>query len=217
MRIRLPVTHLVSVLLFAALCAITAVWALQLLAPRAPIAPVGAVAQAQPPVDLAAAGGLFGGAPQPVQAAAAAPSNVQVAGVVAAGPRSVALLAVDGKPARAFALGETVGDGLRVRSVTADAVELDRGGQPVRLAAPPRASIDVLTRGAQAGPAAAGAPQTAPPAPPPPASSGLLRASPAFGVPPPPPSPAETVGAASPPMMSAPAAQSPVPQAATPP
>jgi general secretion pathway protein C len=151
MRIRLPVARIVSVLLFAALCAIVAGWALQLLAPRAPIAPAGAVAQAQPPTDLAAAGQLFGGAPRPADTVAAGPSNIQVTGVLAAGPRGVALLAIDGRPAKPFAVGEAVLEGTTVRAVSADAVELERAGRPLRLAAPARGSLEVLTSGPQRG------------------------------------------------------------------
>ncbi|MFN8841696.1 MAG: type II secretion system protein N, partial [Burkholderiales bacterium] len=164
MRLRLPVVPIVSVLLFAVLCAIVAGWALQLLAPRAPIAPGGAVAQAQAPADLSAAGRLFGGVPRRLDAVAEAPANIQVAGVLAAGPRGVALLAIDGRPAKPFAVGESVSDGMTVRSVTGDTVELERGGQSLRLAAPARASLAVLTSGPQR-PTAGAAPgqPTAPP------------------------------------------------------
>jgi general secretion pathway protein C len=147
MRIRLPVARLASVLLFAALCAIVAGWALQLFAPRAPIAPGGAVAQAQPPVDVRQAGQLFGGAPKPAGAVAAAPSNIQVTGVLAAGDRGVALLVIDGKPAQPFQVGEAVADGMKLVSVTGDAVGLDQRGQAVSLPAPARGSIAVLTSG----------------------------------------------------------------------
>jgi general secretion pathway protein C len=163
MRIRLPVARLASVLLFAALCAIAAGWALQLLAPRAPVAPGGAVAQAQAPSDLRLAGQLFGGIPATSSiAAASAPSNIQVTGVVAAGSRGIALLAIDGKPAKAFQVGESVSDGLKLVSVSGDSVELDRSGTALTLPAPPRGSIAVLTAGPQrsAGP---GAPPSGPP------------------------------------------------------
>ena len=78
MRLRLPVARIVSVLLFAALCAIVAGWALQLLAPRPPIAPAGAVAGSQVPSDLSTTGRLFGAAPSSApsgEQVAAAPSN----------------------------------------------------------------------------------------------------------------------------------------------
>jgi len=150
MRIRVPVAKLTAVALFAALCAIVAAWALVLLAPRAPVAPSGAVAQAQPPVDLSRAAQLFGGVPQPASAALSpvVPSNIQVTGVLAAGARGVALLAVDGKPARPFAIGESVADGLSLASVSGDTVELRRSGELVKLPAPVRASTDTLNSGA---------------------------------------------------------------------
>jgi general secretion pathway protein C len=172
MRIRLPVARLASVLLFAALCAIVAGWALQLLAPRAPIAPGGAVAQAQAPSDLRLAGQLFGGAPASSSAAAAdTPSNIQVTGVLAAGARGIALLAIDGKPAKAFQVGEPVAEGLKLVAVSGDTVELDRSGTALKLPAPPRGSVAVLTSGPQRG---AGAAAPAPGLPPVPASLGPL-------------------------------------------
>jgi general secretion pathway protein C len=157
MRIRLPVARLASVLLFAGLCAIVAGWALQLLAPKAPIAPGGAVAQTQAPVDLRQAGLLFGGAPSVADTAAPPPpSNIQVAGVLAAGPNGVALLAIDDKPARPFHVGERISEGLAVGSVSADTVELDRSGVSVKLPAPARGSLAVLTSGPQASAGTAG-------------------------------------------------------------
>lgn len=181
MRLRLPLARIVAVALFALLCAIVAGWALQLLAPRAPVAPSGAVAQAQPPADLGLASQLFGGAPvaggEP--AAAAAPSNIQVSGVLAAGERGVALLAIDGKPARPFAVGEPVSDGLAVRSVSASEVVLDRGGSPMRLPAPARSSVDVLTAGSQGGPGGSSSGSSAPPVRPlPPAGAAAAAAQP---------------------------------------
>jgi general secretion pathway protein C len=152
MRLRLPIARIASVLLFAALCAIVAGWALQLLAPRAPVAPAGAIAQVQGPPDLSAAGQLFGGVPRAADAQVqAAPSNIQVSGVLAAGARGVALLAIDGRPAKPFAVGEPVSDGMTVRAITGDTVELDRGagGPPMRLPAPARGSVAVLTSGPQ--------------------------------------------------------------------
>ena len=145
MRIRLPVARLVSVLLFAGLCGVIASWALELLKPQAPIAPASAIGQAQPPTNLGPAGSLFGATPQATTATAVqAPSNVQVAGVLAGGPNAVALLAVDGKPAKPFGIGETVAEGLKVTAIGADSVTLDRRGQAVKLPAPARSSLAVL-------------------------------------------------------------------------
>jgi general secretion pathway protein C len=177
MRIRLPVARLASVLLFAALCAIVAGWALQLLAPRSPIAPGGAVAQAQAPSDLRLAGQLFGGAPALSSVAAAeAPSNIQVTGVLAAGARGVALLAIDGKPAKPFQVGQPVAEGLKLVSVSGDMVELDRSGIALKLPAPPRGSVAVLTSGPQRGAGTGGAPSGTPAVP---ASLGPRSVAPA--------------------------------------
>jgi general secretion pathway protein C len=193
MRLRLPIARIASVLLFAALCAIVAVWALQLLAPRAPIAPAGAVATVQGPPDLSAAGQLFGGVPRAVDAQAqAAPSNIQVSGVLASGERGVALLAIDGRPSKPFAVGEPVSDGMTVRAITGDAVELDRGagGRPMRQPAPARGSIAVLTSGPQRSSGNANVPPVALPSPP---------AGAPVGLPPLPPRTLPPAGAAMPP------------------
>jgi general secretion pathway protein C len=200
MRIRLPVSRLLAVALFAALCAIVAGWALQLLAPRAPIAPAGPIAQGQPGLDVALASQLFGGAPRtPAAVQAAAPSNIQVTGVLAAGERGVALLAIDGRPAKPFAVGDTLDGGLKVVSVTVDGVGLARGDQPMRLPAPARGSIDVLTRGPQPGGSA-----QAPPVP---------QAAVPGGVQPPPPlrRPLPPAGAAALPQGSPPGGDGPPP------
>jgi general secretion pathway protein C len=225
MRLRLPVVPIVSVLLFAALCAIVAGWALQLLAPRAPIAPGGAVAQAQAPADLSAASQLFGGVPRPADAVADAPSNIQVAGVLAAGPRGVALLVIDGRPAKPFAVGEPVSDGMTVRSVTGDTVELERGGRPMRLAAPARPSLAVLTSGPQRTTGGAGAsavpsapPPGLPPLPPralPPAGAAATASDPVQ--PPPGQPPAGNFAPGPPPAMPQGAMQPVAPSAIAPP
>jgi general secretion pathway protein C len=145
MRIRLPVARLVSVGLFAALCGVIASWALELFSPKAPIAPASAIGQSQPPTNLGPAGSLFGATPQATTATVTqAPSNVQVAGVLAGGPNAVALLAVDGKPAKPFGIGETVADGLKVTAISADSVTLDRRGEAVKLPTPARSSLAVL-------------------------------------------------------------------------
>jgi general secretion pathway protein C len=205
MRLRLPLPKIATVALFAALCAIVAWWGLQLLAPRPPVAPGGAVAQAQPPVDLRAAGELFGGAPTAGPQVDAGPSNVQVAGVLVAGADGVALLAVDGRPAKPFAVGESVSEGLRVRAVTADSVELERGGRPMRLPAPRRPRTEVLVSG-PASPAA-GSPQASPPERPPLPPAGAAAAVPPARPPLPPagaaaaapPTPPGPLGAGAPP------------------
>ena len=202
MRLRFPLARLASLLLFAALCAICAAWGLQLFSPRSPIAPAGAIAQPAAASDLLQAGQLFGAPPAPSPSAAAAPSNVQVVGVIAAGPRGVALLSVDGQPAKPFRVGEKVAEGLTVSAVMPDSVALIRNGQPLTAQAPPRPSLDVLTSGPKSGidmpgssgtlpPGLSGGPG-APPPPPPMQSPGVLPPGvpiqpAAQPVPPPPP------------------------------
>ena len=164
MRLRLPLARLISVLLFAALCAICAAWALKLLGPRSPIAPSAPVAATPGGINLKAPAQLFGQAP-PVAARGAtnapvAPANVQVVGVLAAGPRGIALLAVDGRPAKPFSVGDTLVDGSVVKAVGTDSVKLERNGVVMSAPSPGRASLSVLT----SGPAAAPGPDGAPPA-----------------------------------------------------
>lgn len=176
----LPV-RIATVALAAALASIAAYWALQLLAPRPAIAPV-ASAETAGPIDPAPAARLFGGA-APARAAAPAPSNLQVLGVIASrGQRAAAILSVDGQPGRAFGVGSALPDQSRVAEVYADRVVLERDGARIDLPAPARGSTAVLTSGPRRGAAgdASGSaapgtpafPQTAAPAPPPPLSDG---------------------------------------------
>ena len=177
MRLRVPLAPLASVLLFAGLCAICAAWALALLAPRSPVTPAGTIAQSGAPVDLRQASGLFGAqATQEVSAAAVGPADIQVVGVMAAGSRGVALLAVNGRPAKPFAVGESVDAETTVAAVSADAVTLERRGQRVKAPAPKRPDLAVLTSGPATG---ATAPGTAPQAPP----NAVIGSLPAPGVP----------------------------------
>ena len=74
-----------------------------------------------------------------VQAAqAVVVSNIQVSGVFAAGRDSAAVLVVDGKPARAYLVGQEVAPGTSLESVRPDGVTLSgaSGKQDVRI--PPR-------------------------------------------------------------------------------
>lgn len=133
-----------SLLLFALLCAIVAYWAGLLLAPRAPLAPSGSLVDSRALPELRQAASVFGldGSAAPAQ-----PSNIQVSGIVAAGARGSAILAIDGKPPKAYAVGETIGAGQRVIAVRSDAVVIANGDAQVELPAPPAASIAVLTSG----------------------------------------------------------------------
>ena len=165
-----------SLLLFAALCAIVSFWATVLLAPRPAIAPAGVVADPRALPELQLSAQLFG-LGQPAVAAAKL-SNVQVVGIVAAGRRGSAILGVDGKPPRAFAVGESLTPSQTLSAVEPDRVVIASNGRNVELPAPSAATLDVLTSGGDQ-PARPGAPPGAP-------SQGgpLIQGQPAPGLPP---------------------------------
>jgi len=120
-----------------------------LLAPRAPIAPAGAIVEQQALPDLQLAGQLFGSVPGAAPAvAAAAAANIQVVGILSAGSKGSAVLAVDGKPAKAFGVGDRVTPSQLVAEVLADGVVVDTNGIRSQLPAPTKASLAVLTSGA---------------------------------------------------------------------
>jgi hypothetical protein len=172
---------------FAGLCGVLAYWGVQLTAPRAPVAPATLQAAGGERPDLSPALPLFG---QPAGARveqAPALGNVQVLGVVAAGRLGSAILIVDGKPARSFAVGDPLGPGQRVSSVRADAVVIDDNGRRAEVPAPARSSSAVLTggperprisgdpgSGAAVPPASPPAARPAPPQNPPPAPSAAV-------------------------------------------
>lgn len=121
-----------SFLLFLLLCASIAYWLLQWLAP--PPRPVAAPPQAEramPPV--AAAANLFGGHQQ-----GAGMANVQLRGIIRAGSSkgSVAIIAAEGKPARALGVDAEVLPGLTVKQITARGVVLSDRGAERELALP---------------------------------------------------------------------------------
>jgi len=95
---------------------------------RSPVTPVPASASAAPVVDtvlLARALGAMPVATPGAEAAPAATSRYALQGVVAVGTaRGVALIAVDGQPARPFRLGAEVAAGLVLQAVTAQQVRL---------------------------------------------------------------------------------------------
>lgn len=108
-------------------------WVVRLMTPApAPPPPPAVVAppRAADPLLLAR---LFGQVPS----AAASTGNVQVTGIYAAGARSAALLAVDGKPARAFVVGQEVTPGLTLKSVEPTRVVLSGRDTSMELTVPP--------------------------------------------------------------------------------
>lgn len=215
-------SSLVALALSGVLGATVAWWALQLFAPPIAIAPPGSLADQHGAPDLTASARLFG---EPVgtrtASAPAAMANIQVLGVAASAVRGSAVIAVDGKPARAYMVGDAVTTDARLIEVRADHAIVEQRGARVELVAPQRPSVDVLWSGpAQHDrieaarppvPVAAAPAAPAPSAPTP--SFGGARAS--GGVPPgaTPPAPAIPAGGTPPvngmPVAGAPAAGQP--------
>lgn len=125
---------------FAMLCAIVSWWALRLAAPRAVTAPaVDAV-----PTEAAGPGraiALFG-----ASSAAAAPAsgNIAVIGVLSGGPRGSAILSIDGRPGRAFAVGEAIDASTSLTLVEPDRVVITSGGRRTELRPPARPDPRIL-------------------------------------------------------------------------
>jgi general secretion pathway protein C len=181
---------LLHVLMLAIVCAIAAYWGVRILTPQPTAAPppISAPAPREPDPMLAAR--MFGLIQQPAQARVA--SNIQVAGLFAAGKDSSAVLTVDGKPARAFVLGQDVAPGTRLVEVNAEGVVVESSAGRQELRAPPRpaaglatgepARAYVLDGGSLSATGAPGGGAAAP--------AGARTAPPAPGMPPRPPAPA---------------------------
>jgi general secretion pathway protein C len=113
-------------LLFLVLCASVSFWLLQWMAPSPrPVAALPQAARVLPPV--AAAANLFGGRTQ-----AAGMAQVQLKGIIRSGSAgsSVAIIAVDGKPARVLRANAEVTSGLTIKAINARSIVLsDRGAE----------------------------------------------------------------------------------------
>jgi len=126
-------------------------WAMLLATPAPPIGPSRQAAGTALVGEPRAIAGLFGasasnaGDGAAVAPAAAAPSvPIQVIGVVAAGKRSSALLMVDGKPLRSYAVGDLIAPSVRLRRVEPTSITLDDAGRERVVAAPAPTSTSVL-------------------------------------------------------------------------
>lgn len=163
---RLPLISTVAAV--AALSASLAYWGLQLYKPQQrPIAAPPIQAAAGPQIDSAR--GLFGG-----EVAVAVASSYQLRGVVAAanGRGSVAIIATDAQPAKAFPVGAEVVPGVTVKDVQPRFVLLQEGGVQKRVDLMP-----VESAGAALAPPLPGQ------APPPPAAPNAPPQSPMTGGP----------------------------------
>jgi general secretion pathway protein C len=121
----------------AIVCALAAYWAIKIITPPPTAAPPPLAASPAREPDPVLSARLFGLVQAPQQAVAA--SNIQVVGLFAAGKHSSAVLVVDGKPARAYGVGQEIAPGTRLAEVQRDGVFLESGGarQEVRMAARP--------------------------------------------------------------------------------
>ncbi len=154
---RLPL--ICSVAAVAVLSASLAYWGMQLFKPKQ--RPIAAVPVAQvPEANMDAARGLFGG-----NTAVAAVSNYQLRGVVAdtRGHGSVAIIAADGQPAKAFPVGSELSPGVSVKEVQPRHVILMEGGVQKRLDL--MSDQGVSSSGGISSPLGMGGPQEPPPVP----------------------------------------------------
>lgn len=124
----------------ALVSAIAAYWAIRILTPPPASAPPPLAAPPPREPDPVLAARMFG-LVQIAQAPVA--SNVQVAGVFAAGADSSAVLIVDGKPARVYLLGQEVAPGMTLAAVRADGITLASAGGSQELRIPPRPVVSM--------------------------------------------------------------------------
>jgi general secretion pathway protein C len=142
---------LMHVVMLAIVSAIAAYWVIKILTPQPTAAPppLAATPPREPNPTMAAR--MFGliQAPQ-----VAAVSNIQVTGVFAAGKSGSAVLAVDGKPPRAYVIGQEISPGTRLVDVQPEVVVLEAsGGARQELRLPPRAAVASIGGGAPPQPA----------------------------------------------------------------
>ncbi len=172
--------RLLSVLLFALLCAIVAYWALRLLEPPVRIAPSGSLAAAEAVGSLGPAQTLFGRAgTSDAPVARALASNFKVLGVIADTERGAAIISIDGRPAEAYGVGMQIDDNHKLKAVSAREVVILRGGEEIRVDAPAITDIAILTSGPAPGsPRPADGRPAPPPRPLPPAGAAAAAAAP---------------------------------------
>ncbi|CAM3359240.1 General secretion pathway protein GspC [Bordetella sputigena] len=108
-----------------ALAAGVGTWGAILLAPRAPSLPPLLVPQARAAGDTTALARWFG--------TSAAPVKVTVLGLIAAGDRGAAILAIDGAAPRAYRVGQVIADGVTLAKVESAGVVLDQSGTAIRV------------------------------------------------------------------------------------
>jgi hypothetical protein len=128
---------LAHVIGLALVCAIAAYWLIRIATPAPSVAPA---AMSPPPPrdpDPVLAARMFG----KVQTNDAAPSNLQLVGVFAAGRQSAAAISVDGRPARVFLLDQSVTNDLKLHAVDGDGVQLTNAAGAVQTVRVPRQAV----------------------------------------------------------------------------
>ncbi|CBJ36505.1 General Secretory Pathway protein C, type II secretion system [Ralstonia solanacearum CMR15] len=181
-------SRLLSLVLFAALCALLAHWVLTLSSLRSLGVPREARVAQTEALETGAAVTLFGGGPQ------SGPRDVQVAGVVAdlADGSGAAIVSIDGGPPQAIRAGKALSPSLKLVEIKARAVVIERNGvrQEIALPASAVAGVSPAARNAPPPlpPSGAAAPMATPAMPPPPpsamAGNPANSAMPGAGMPP---------------------------------
>ena len=121
-RVVLPAA---SLLVWGAVAFSAVTWGLRWSATGEVPSTATSAAQALPELDVAAAARSLGAAPVQVAAAPSLASRFQLQGVMAGGPDAgAALIAVDGKPAKPYRVGELVVDGLVLQSAQGRRISL---------------------------------------------------------------------------------------------
>ena len=129
-----------TLLLFILLCATLAYWGMQLFQPR----PRAQAPSAKLAYNIRAAEKLLGTG----TVVATASSNCQLSGIINADKQEdgVALIAVNGKPARAFRVGTEVRPGVTVKAVHEKSVTLTENGADKKLTLPQIKTLPANTR-----------------------------------------------------------------------
>lgn len=138
-----PATLLRMAVILLAIVLVASVtnWALTFSARRAPAEPLrtlpaGEVETRSPALDTAAIARLLGAVP-------GATGSIRALGVMAEGAsgRGIALIGIEGQPARAVRAGEAIAPGVVLAEVRRDGIVIDRSGalQQIRIAAKPPA------------------------------------------------------------------------------
>lgn len=177
-------SRLLSLVLFAALCALLTHWVLTLSSLRALSVPREARVAQTDALETGAAVTLFGGGPQ------TGPRDVQVMGVVAdlADGSGAAIVSVDGGPPQAVRAGKSLSSNLKLVEIKARSVVIERNGarQEIPL---PASSVAGVVPGNRNAP---------PPMPLPPSGAAAPLATPATPPVPPPAVPTNPANTAMP-------------------